>query len=84
MTVPEARFLKAGSVSLPDKDGYYNNAAIIQKDGIKVAVYKYLDTDGVTKQEEIPIGDVQIEVAQQQFKEYFDRLIAIEKVYNKK
>jgi len=84
MTVPEARFLKAGSVSLPDKDGYYKNAAIIQKDGIKVAVYKYLDTDGVTKQEEIPIGDVQIEVAQQQFKEYFDRLIAIEKVYNKK
>lgn len=83
MTVPEARFLKAGSISLPDKDDAYTDAAIIQRNGNKVAVYKYLDSDGVTKNGELEIGDVQIDLAKQQFKEYFDRIALLRKEYNK-
>lgn len=83
MSVPEARFLKAGSLSLPDKDDTYTDAAIIQKNGIKIAVYKYLDSDGVTKNGELEIGDVQIEIAKQQFKEYFDRIALLRKEYIK-
>ena len=79
MTVPEARFQKAGSLELPDRDGLYKDAAIIQKKGMKYAVFKYTDDDGVTKQEELEIGSVQIESAKKQFKEYFDRLEILKK-----
>lgn len=81
MTVPEARFQRLGKLDLPDKDNYYKNAAIIQKNGIKYATYQYKDSDGVFKREEIALGDIQIEVAKQQFKEYFKRLAELEK-YN--
>lgn len=82
MSTPEAIFQKLGKRDLPDRDNMYKDAAIIQKNGIKYATFKYKDTDGITKQEEIPIGDVQIEVAEKQFKEYFQRLQKIENTYS--
>lgn len=82
MSTPEAIFQKLGKRDLPDMDNMYKDAAIIQKNGIKYATFKYKDTDGITKQEEIPIGDVQIEVAEKQFKEYFQRLQKIENTYS--
>jgi hypothetical protein len=82
MSTPEAIFQKLGKRDLPDKDNMYKDAAIIQKDGMKYATFKYKNSDGVTKTEEIPIGDVQIEVAEKQFKEYFKRLKEIENTYS--
>jgi hypothetical protein len=82
MSTPEAIFQKLGKRDLPDKDNMYKDAAIIQKNGIKYATFKYKDTDGITKQDEIPIGNVQIEVAERQFKEYFQRLQKIENSYS--
>jgi hypothetical protein len=82
MTTPEAIFQKLGKRDLPDVDNMYKDAAIIQKDGMKYATFKYKNSDGVTKTEELPIGDVQIEVAEKQFKEYFKRLKEIENTYS--
>lgn len=81
MTAPEAIFQKLGKRDLPDKDNMYKDAAIIQKDGIKYATFKYKNSDGITKTEEIPLGAIQIEVAEKQFKEYFKRLQEIENQY---
>ena len=81
MSTPEAIFQKLGKRDLPDVDNMYKDAAIIQKDGMKYATFKYKNSDGVTKTEELPIGDVQIEVAERQFKEYFKRLKEIENTY---
>jgi hypothetical protein len=82
MSTPEAIFQKLGKRDLPDVDNMYKDAAIIQKDGMKYATFKYKNSDGVTKTEELPIGDVQIEVAEKQFKEYFKRLKEIENTYS--
>lgn len=82
MTVPEARFQRLGKLDLPDVDNVYKNAAIIQKNGIKYATYQFKDTNGVYKREEIPIGDVQIEVAKTQFLDYFKRLQEIENKFS--
>ena len=82
MSTPEAIFQKLGKRDLPDMDNMYKDAAIIQKNGMKYATFKYKDSDGVTKQEEIPMGDVQIEIAEKQFKEYFQRLQKIENTYS--
>lgn len=82
MSTPEAIFQKLGKRDLPDMDNMYKDAAIIQKDGMKYATFKYKNSDGVTKTEELPIGDVQIEVAEKQFKEYFKRLKEIENTYS--
>jgi hypothetical protein len=77
MTVPEARFQKLGQLALPDVDDVYKNAAIIQKNGMKYATYQIKNADGVYKREEIQIGDTQIEVAKQEFLDYFKRLQVI-------
>jgi len=82
MSTPEAIFQKLGKRDLPDMDNMYKDAAIIQKNGMKYATFKYKNSDGVTKTEEIQIGNVQIEIAEKQFKEYFKRLQEIENTYS--
>jgi hypothetical protein len=84
MTVPEARFQRLGQLKLPDSDGYYKNAAIIQKDGQKLAVFQYKDDDGVLKREQLELGDVQIETAKQTFLDFFKRIKELDKEYSLK
>lgn len=74
MSTPEAIFQKLGKRDLPDKDGMYRDAAIIQKNGMKYVTFKYTDIDGITVTDEIPIGAVDINTAEKQFKQYFQRL----------
>lgn len=74
MSTPEAIFQKLGKRDLPDMDNMYKDAAIIQKNGMKYATFKYKDIDGVTVTDEIQIGAVDINVAEKQFRQYFQRL----------
>jgi hypothetical protein len=70
LSADEGRFLRNGKKVLPDRDGLYKNAEIIDDNGIKVATFNYLDADGVSTEYRLPIGDVNIKEATNYFNDY--------------
>jgi hypothetical protein len=75
MNVDEGRFLKVGKKILPDRDGLYKNAQIIDDNGIKVALFNYLDSDGVSTEYRLPMGDININEATKYFNNYVSTIM---------
>jgi hypothetical protein len=75
VSVDDGRFARLGKRTLPDKDGLYKNARIIDDNGSKVAIFNYLDSDGMSTEYRLPIGDKNIKEATAYFNDYVQNIM---------
>ena len=75
MRSDEGRFLRVGKKVLPDREGLYKNAEIIDDNGIKFAKFKYIGSDGMETEYSLPIGDVNINKATTYFNDYVKNIM---------
>ena len=75
VSVDDGRFARLGKKTFPDKDGLYKNARIIDDNGSKVAIFNYLDSDGMSTEYRLPIGDKNIKEATAYFNDYVQTIM---------
>lgn len=73
----EYQFQLAGKRKLPDLDGVYKNAVIYEKNGVKVASFKFKNDDNEEQDFEYPLGDVDIKTATKSFNNFINNLANI-------
>lgn len=84
MSTSEYRFQQLGKRKLPDMDGVYKDALIYDVNGIKTASWKFKNKNGEMEEFTLPIGDVDIQTATNQFNDIMQDFTRLKNMNNGK